>query len=223
MPISDTGKALAPPVATTTPSPAPEEVVTGIPLVEPVVPEPGFPPIFDMAGGFNPANIVHSEERIEYRDQDGNLLNEEQVKALEGKVEFHTRYETRTKLLDVDGNEILQSGVPETVAGPLVDAVNPETVNVEKAEEGELKAREVEVFTESAASPASEEVAPESAVSEDAVVPESAAPESAAPEEVASEGVVAEKVAEVIPESVVSPEVHTETVVADQDGNTVEE
>lgn len=179
-----------------------------------------------MAGGFDPAHIVHSEERIEYRDQDGNLLNEEQVKALEGKVEFHTRYETRTKLLDVDGNEILQSGVPETVAGSLVDAVNPETVNVEK-EEGELKAREAEVVTESAASPASEEVVPENGVSEEVVS------ESAAAEEAASEEVVAEKVAEVIPESVVAAEVHTETkweeamhtetVVVDQDGNAVAE
>lgn len=234
-PVSDTAKALTPPVAITTPPPAPEEVVTGIPSVEPVVQEPGFPPVFDMAGGFDPANIVHSEERIEYRDQDGNLLDEEQVKALEGKVEFHTRYETRTKLLDVDGNEILQSGVPETVAGPLVDAVNPETVNVEKAEEGELKAREVEVDTESrevaiesAASPASEGVVPESAVSEEVVVSE-----SAVAKEAASEEAVAEKVAEVIPESVVTAEVHTETkweeamhtetVVVDQDGNTVEE
>ena len=36
-------------------------------------------------------NVIAQEERIEYRDQDGNILNEEQVKALEGKVEFHTR------------------------------------------------------------------------------------------------------------------------------------
>jgi dolichyl-phosphate-mannose-protein mannosyltransferase len=56
-----------------------------------------------------PANqkLLRTEERIEYRDQDGNLLNEEQVKALEGKVEFKTRYETRTRVIDADGNEIL--------------------------------------------------------------------------------------------------------------------
>ncbi|KAK4125133.1 glycosyltransferase family 39 protein [Parathielavia appendiculata] len=51
--------------------------------------------------------LVHTEERVEYRDQDGNLLNEEQVKALEGKVEFKTRYETRTRVVDADGNEVL--------------------------------------------------------------------------------------------------------------------
>lgn len=43
---------------------------------------------------------------MEYRDQDGNLLDEEQVKALEGKVEFKTRYETRTRLVDENGQEM---------------------------------------------------------------------------------------------------------------------
>lgn len=51
--------------------------------------------------------LSHTEERIEYRDQDGNLLDEEQVKALEGKVEFKTRYETRTRVVDAQGNEVL--------------------------------------------------------------------------------------------------------------------
>lgn len=50
--------------------------------------------------------ILAREEKIEYRDQDGNLLNEEQVAALAGKVSFSTRYETRTKLVDEAGNEI---------------------------------------------------------------------------------------------------------------------
>jgi dolichyl-phosphate-mannose-protein mannosyltransferase len=50
---------------------------------------------------------MHTEERVEYRDQDGNLLDEEQVKALEGKVEFKTRYETRTRVVDAQGNEVL--------------------------------------------------------------------------------------------------------------------
>lgn len=220
-----------------------------------------------MKDGFNPAHVVHSEERTEYRDQDGNLLDEEQVKALEGKVEFHTRYETRTKLLDPEGNEILPSEVPGGVAGPLVDAPNPETVNIgQKVDEGELKVREVEVDTESrevisesAASPASEGVMPESAVTEEAVVSESAVTgevvaeevtkkvtESAVAEEVAAEEVAAEVAAEeVVAEKIVAAEVaeevtaesvataevhtetkweeaaHTETVVVDQDGNTV--
>ncbi len=50
--------------------------------------------------------VVSREERVEYRDQDGNILDEEQVKALEGKVEFRTRYETRTRVVDANGNEI---------------------------------------------------------------------------------------------------------------------
>ena len=55
---------------------------------------------------------VRREEKVEYRDQDGNLLNEEQVAALAGKVDFHTRYETRTRMIDADGNEI-----PDSSAG----------------------------------------------------------------------------------------------------------
>lgn len=50
--------------------------------------------------------VVGREERVEYRDQDGNILNEEQVKALEGKVEFKTKYETRTRVVDGNGNEV---------------------------------------------------------------------------------------------------------------------
>jgi dolichyl-phosphate-mannose-protein mannosyltransferase len=62
--------------------------------------------------------IVGREERIEYRDQDGNILNEEQVKALEGKVEFKTRYETRTRVIDENGQEIPD---PASVAPPHPD------------------------------------------------------------------------------------------------------
>lgn len=71
--------------------------------------------------------ILSREEKIEYRDQDGNLLNEEQVKALEGKVEFKTKYETRTRVVDADGNEVL-----EVVAPPHPDAegANQETKKV---------------------------------------------------------------------------------------------
>ena len=52
--------------------------------------------------------ILSREERVEYRDQDGNLLNDEQVEQLKGKVEFKTRYETRTRVVDANGNEIPQ-------------------------------------------------------------------------------------------------------------------
>ena len=86
-----TGKPAAPPpadVKVETPPSASEQVVTS-PAPAPAV-----------------ESVVNREERIEYRDQDGNLLNEEQVKALSGKVEFSTRYETRTRVLDGSGNEI---------------------------------------------------------------------------------------------------------------------
>ena len=55
---------------------------------------------------------VRREEKVEYRDQDGNLLDEEEVAALAGKVDFQTRYETRTRIIDADGNEI-----PDNSAG----------------------------------------------------------------------------------------------------------
>ncbi|KAK1758345.1 glycosyltransferase [Echria macrotheca] len=77
--------------------------------------------------------ILSREERVEYRDQFGNLLNEEQVKALEGKVEFKTRYETRTRVVDADGNEIPQpdAEVPQEAAvappHPDVQGVDSET------------------------------------------------------------------------------------------------
>ena len=51
-------------------------------------------------------SILSREEKIEYRDQDGNLLDEKQVSSLEGKVSFSTRYETRTRVIDPNGKEI---------------------------------------------------------------------------------------------------------------------
>lgn len=72
------------------------------------------------------------EEKVEYRDENGNILNEEQVKALEGKVSFSTKYETRTRLVDDYGNEIGDLGpgeelVEDSYAGTLAEAENPET------------------------------------------------------------------------------------------------
>lgn len=77
--------------------------------------------------------VIGREERIEYRDQDGNLLDEAQVSALEldDKVTFKTKYETRTRLVDAEGNEIPDSdGVaPEH---PDVDGQNPDTKGVKE-------------------------------------------------------------------------------------------
>jgi dolichyl-phosphate-mannose-protein mannosyltransferase len=50
--------------------------------------------------------LIRQEETVEYRDEDGNLLNEEEVAALKGKVSFETRYETRTRIVDAAGNPI---------------------------------------------------------------------------------------------------------------------
>ncbi|KAI8957410.1 glycosyltransferase family 39 protein [Daldinia sp. FL1419] len=88
---------------------------------------------------FEPQNqkVINREERVEYRDQDGNLLNEEQVKALEGKVEFKTKYETRTRVVDANGNEVEMPVEELAAAGvapphPDVEGANQETKHLAK-------------------------------------------------------------------------------------------
>ena len=87
--------------------------------------------------------IVHREEKIEYRDEHGNLLNEEQVKELSGKVSFETRYETRTRIIDALGHELYEGpagSVPEHLKQrvapvpnhPDVEGGNPETKGAPK-------------------------------------------------------------------------------------------
>ncbi len=80
--------------------------------------------------------IVSKEERIEYRDENGRILNEEEVKALADKVSFKTRYETRTRIVDAEGNEIYEGLVDSHEAAeehgvapphPDVEGRNPET------------------------------------------------------------------------------------------------
>lgn len=74
-------------------------------------------------------SVLNREERVEYRDQDGNLLDEKQIAELEGKVSFSTRYETRTRVVDADGNEIADgSAGAEGFAPPHPDVDRePET------------------------------------------------------------------------------------------------
>ncbi|KAK3337507.1 glycosyltransferase family 39 protein [Cercophora scortea] len=110
--------------------PPPSEAAQAPLAVEPVAQIPVVPVVDQQVEAEKPAvsvappvaaqRILSREERIEYRDQDGNLLNEEQVKALEGKVEFKTRYETRTRIVDANGNEIVSpdSPAPEKPAAP---------------------------------------------------------------------------------------------------------
>lgn len=91
-------------------------------------------------------SIVSREEKVEYRDQDGNLLDPEQVKALEGKVSFKTRYETRTRMVDAQGNEI---HVPEEAGvappHPDVEGVDRETVGVPEPDVQDKPAAQREV------------------------------------------------------------------------------
>ncbi len=75
-------------------------------------------------------SLVKQEEHTEYRDQFGNLLNESQVAELLGKVSFSTHYETRTRVVDADGNVLADdvksfSGVAPP--HPDVEGGNPET------------------------------------------------------------------------------------------------
>jgi dolichyl-phosphate-mannose-protein mannosyltransferase len=86
--------------------------------------------------------VVSKEERIEYRDENGRILGDEEVAELAGKVSFKTRYETRTRIVDAQGNEIYEGlvdahgeearGREEDEAGvapphPDVEGQNPET------------------------------------------------------------------------------------------------
>lgn len=78
-------------------------------------------------------HFLSKEEKVEYRDQNGRLLDDEEVKALQGKVEFKTRYETRTRVIDENGNEIRNEliGVREDEGvapqRPDTEGSNPET------------------------------------------------------------------------------------------------
>ena len=74
-------------------------------------------------------SVVGREEKVEYRDQDGNLLEEDQVSSLAGQVSFKTRYETRTRVIDAAGNEIADgSAGAEGFAPPHPDVDRePET------------------------------------------------------------------------------------------------
>jgi len=101
-------------------------IPVGDPNVTPRVPE-----------GIPSHSVVSREERVEYRDQDGNLLDDEAVKSLQGKVEFKTRYETRTRLVDSLGNEIMDGvnvEMPVAPPHPDVEGMNPETAEKEKIE-----------------------------------------------------------------------------------------
>ncbi|KAH8590296.1 Dolichyl-phosphate-mannose-protein mannosyltransferase-domain-containing protein [Bisporella sp. PMI_857] len=119
--------------------PIQDQHISGAPVVPPQVlvsPEAAMP-----AG----QRIVSREEKIEYRDQDGNLLDAEQVKALEGKVSFKTKYETRTRMIDAQGNEILMDDAGVAPPHPDVEGVDRETVKVPEPEVKEKPAPQQDV------------------------------------------------------------------------------
>lgn len=96
-------------------------------------------------------SLINREERLEYRDENGNVLDPERVKALEkeGKVTFKTRYETKTRLLDDYGNEV---DLVDNVAPPHPDAEgqNPETpdINPERSQPASAKGKEESIDLE---------------------------------------------------------------------------
>lgn len=69
-----------------------------------------------------------AKARVEYRDQDGNVLDEALVAALakEGKVSFETRHETRTLL--ANGHEVDMVNGQVAPPHPDVEGQNPETL-----------------------------------------------------------------------------------------------
>ncbi|KAB8236802.1 Dolichyl-phosphate-mannose-protein mannosyltransferase-domain-containing protein [Aspergillus alliaceus] len=69
-----------------------------------------------------------AKARVEYRDQDGNVLDEALVAALakEGKVSFETRHETRTLL--ANGHEVEMVNGQVAPPHPDVEGQNPETL-----------------------------------------------------------------------------------------------
>ncbi|KAF2022211.1 glycosyltransferase family 39 protein [Aaosphaeria arxii CBS 175.79] len=118
------------------------------PEVEQNQQKPEDPNVSEKAGVSPPPEdlpVVSKEEKIEYRDENGRVLDDEEVAALAGKVSFKTRYETRTRVIDAQGNEIYESLVDAReepghgVAPPHPDAEgrNPETKDQGEAEPSE--------------------------------------------------------------------------------------
>ena len=135
-PLEATDAAAVPPPDSEAQKPIIPEVISEAPA-EPIVsapPEPVVspPPELPLPPG---QSVVKREEKVEYRDQDGNILNEAQVKELEGKVSFKTRYETRTRLIDINGNEIPSPGDAAPVAPPHPDAEGIDSSTIAKAED----------------------------------------------------------------------------------------
>ncbi|EEH23532.2 hypothetical protein PABG_05743 [Paracoccidioides brasiliensis Pb03] len=96
--------------------------------------DPGQVP--DNAMVTSAQTMEHTNSHVEYRDQDGNILNDEQVALLqkEGDVSFETKYETRTRIIDAQGHGA--SGEVLKPQHPDAEGQNPETSS--KGDTGEL-------------------------------------------------------------------------------------
>ncbi|KAI5806923.1 Dolichyl-phosphate-mannose-protein mannosyltransferase-domain-containing protein [Geopyxis carbonaria] len=181
------------------------------------------------------SEVVQEEEHVEYRDQDGNILDPEQVAELQGKVEFETKYETRYRVVDEEGNEVDESeqeeapqiyeaegeelrAVPEDEEETVPRGEDPEethTVWVEEdaVEEEAVVTDDAEAVVEPVAEPPSDVSAETETESESA--PEEVASEEAVSEEAAPEEIVAEAVP--VPEEVVVEAVSEEAVPAPEE------
>lgn len=68
------------------------------------------------------------------------------MKSLQGKVSFKTRYETRTRLVDAQGNEIYQGdAVSVAPPHPDVDNVDRETPGAPEPNQNEAPASQSDV------------------------------------------------------------------------------
>jgi dolichyl-phosphate-mannose-protein mannosyltransferase len=117
------------------------------------------------------STFIGREQRVEYRDENGNVLDAELVSMLskEGKVSLQTRYQTQTRVIDADGNEIIKHvhAGEHAPPHPDVEGQNPETnrkgnngeESVARNEPASAAGSEKSVYDEkeaSAAKPASE-------------------------------------------------------------------
>lgn len=78
--------------------------------------------------------ILGRESAIEYRDENGNILDPAEIEAMKDQISFETRYETRTRLVDLaNGHTALEGDDTEekSYAGTIALGENPETSAVE--------------------------------------------------------------------------------------------
>lgn len=123
------------PEATATPPKADKPKQEAPPPPPPPPPPPAAQPEEDAEVTPVPnQKVVGKKESVEYRDEKGNILNEEQVANLvkQGKVSFKTRYETRTRVIDPEGRELGKEN--HAPPHPDVEGQNPETLGKDGGE-----------------------------------------------------------------------------------------